>query len=197
MRRHRGLVSFYLLFALAGTCVESAGAAGSGDVSVCQIGAWSTDDNPNGLNIRVAPGTDSPVIGNVPPPRELDGDPFASEVWITGSQDGWFRIESAYFIDYYQSEKDEVFFEGEGWVSGRYLGLSIEGTHLYSEPSRDAPVVVDFYDRPEAERGADYFGLDRLHGCQGLWVEVEGTYFGTRVRGWTNDTCMSQVTTCP
>ena len=88
--------------------------AGAEAAPSCEIGAWSTDKDPNGLNIRAAPGTDSPVVGNIPPPMEVEGDPFASEVSVTGSHEGWFRIESAYFIDYYWGEKDQVFFEGEG-----------------------------------------------------------------------------------
>lgn len=168
--------------------------AGAEAAPGCEIGAWSTDKDPNGLNIRAAPGADSPVIGNIPPPMEIEGDLFASEVSITGSHEGWFRIESAYFIDYYLSEKDQVFFEGEGWVSGRYLGLNLEGDRLFAAPSREAAVTFVFSENPDAH---DNFVLERLHACLGYWVEVEGTSAGERIRGWTNDTCSSQVTTCP
>lgn len=196
MRRYRRLVSCSLCLILAlVTYTELAVAAGSGDVPACQIGAWSTDEDPNGLNIRAVPGADGAIIGNIPPPTELEGDPFASEVSITGSQDGWFRISSAYFTDYYSDEQDQVFFEGEGWVFGRYLGLEIEGRHLYAEPSRDAAVVIELWSPDSAEPHP--FVLERLHACQGYWVEVEGTLADERIRGWTDDTCSSQVTTCP
>lgn len=188
--------SIALLLVVAGSAPVSAMDTDEAGVASCKISAWSTDKDPDGLNIRAAPGTDSPIIGKIPPPTLLEGDPFAAEVRITGSKDGWFRIGIAYFTDYYWHKKDQVYFEGEGWVSGRYLGLSIEGRHLYRDPSHTAPVVADLY--KEIERGGpDFFVIERLHACRGYWLEVEGTFFGARLRGWTRDTCASQVTTCP
>jgi hypothetical protein len=37
---------------------------------------------------------------------------------ITGSKDGWIRIDRGEVVDYIWSEQDAVVFEGEGWVSG-------------------------------------------------------------------------------
>jgi hypothetical protein len=44
-----------------------------GGINVCELRAWSTDPDPNGLNIRSGPGTEYPVIGNLPAPLEVEG----------------------------------------------------------------------------------------------------------------------------
>lgn len=164
------------------------------EIAQCEITVWAIDKDPQGLNIRAAPGTDSAIIGTIPPPREVEGDPFASEVEVTGSKDGWFRIKSAYFLNYYTDDENEVHFEGEGWISGRQIGFSVEANRLHLGPSGYSPVVAEFV--PE-DGGADHFMLERVYACEGYWVDIEGTFLGKTIRGWTSDTCPNQVTTCP
>lgn len=167
--------------------------------TICRIRAWSTDPDPAGLNVRAGPGTQYAVIGRLPPPQEIGGEHFSTEVSIVGSHDGWFRIEEATVDNYIVDFGPNVVFEGEGWVSGRLLGLSVEGSYLFLRPSREASVALDLNERLEVPRGADYRGLEleRLHACMGNWVEVEVTHIDKRFRGWTDDICSSQVTTCP
>lgn len=163
----------------------------------CTISAFSTDKDPNGLNVRAGPGADTPVIAQLPPPYQLEGETFATEVSITGSKDGWFRIDGAETDTYVVDSGPKIVFEGEGWVSGRHLGLWLEGGYLYRGPSRDTPVTFDFTHEQPSDYGPDFFALDHLRACQDYWVEVDGTYFGQHLRGWTDDTCSNQVTTCP
>ena len=161
----------------------------------CEISAWSTDTDPNGLNVRAGPGTGHPVIATLPPPMTVEGagdDEFAPEVWITGSQDGWFRIKTAIWGGPSVGDDDEPLFEREGWVSGSLLGLAVEGQFLYSGPSHETSTVVDFF-----EGGGDYVVMHRLHACEGRWVEGEATVRGETFRGWASDVCASQLTTCP
>lgn len=173
-------------------------AAGADAVATdCTITAWSTDKDPKGLNVRAGPGAGSAIIGTVPPPYKVEDRTFAAEVTITGSRDGWFRIVKATVNDYVTEDPSEIAFEGEGWVSGGLLGLWVEGPQLHSAPSPDAVVTADFSGKRDGDYGPDYFTVERLHACQGYWVEVEGSYFGERARGWTSDTCSNQVTTCP
>ena len=63
------LSSAFCLPALAGGHVARADA----QVAMCETSAWSTDKDPNGLNVRAGPGTDNPVIGRLPPPLATPG----------------------------------------------------------------------------------------------------------------------------
>lgn len=181
------------------TCAGQAAQAGPAKATICRIRAWSTDTDPDGQNVRAGPGTGYAVIGRLPAPQHSGDTGFATEVSIVGSQDGWFRIDAATINNYVDDNGPDVVFEGDGWVSGRLLGLSVEGSYLYTEPSRHAPVALDLHERPDLRQGPDYTGpsLERLHACMGNWAEVEVTDLGKRFRGWTDDICSSQVTTCP
>lgn len=178
-----------LLFITTGPALS----AGTTDIPACSISAITNHKGPNGLNIRAGPGPDYAVIGRIPPPRA----DYAGEVDITGAEDGWFRIDDAWMPDYGE-DNDEHVFDGEGWVSGRYLYSWIETRYLRSGPSTSKPIVIDL-SRPGPDGqsgGGDSFQVEHFYDCLGNWVELEGTYFGARVRGWTFGTCASQVTTC-
>lgn len=193
---HRRL-AFIAGLLLATAVVKPARATDTDGVATCSLDAISSDRDPNGLNIRAAPGTDAAVIGRIPPPRTIESEEFAGEVSITGSKDGWFRISHARMPDYINDDDKDVF-DGEGWVSGRYLYVWPEEQYLRSGASTAKPIVADlFKPGPNGDPGGeDGFQIDRLDGCLGNWVEAEGTFMGTHVRGWTYGTCASQVTTC-
>jgi hypothetical protein len=199
MSRYRICIFSAVGLLLVGSRPASAG-ADSTDIVVCKIAAWSTDKDPKGLNVRVGPGTKNPVIARIPPPREIEGEEFAAEVSITGSKDGWFRIESAVLPDYIEDDDKDVF-KGVGWVSGRQLGLLLNNRYLHTEPSATSPIVArlfkDYKGPNDLGGGPDSFIVDRLYACQDHWVEVGGTFLGTRLHGWTRGTCANQVTTCP
>jgi hypothetical protein len=199
MCHHPFCVNFLvgLVIVAMGSAPASANEAEATGIFKCMLSAFSTDKNPDGLNVRAGPGVEAPVIARLPPPYKVGSETFATEVSITGSKDGWFRIDRADADAYIVESGPKLVFEGEGWVSGRYLGLWVEGQYLYRGPSPDTPVAFDFTDEQPSGQGPDFFALDRLRACQGYWVEVEGNYFGQNLRGWTDDTCSSQVTTCP
>ena len=160
----------------------------------CELWAWTL--GAEAVEVREGPGPDFPVIAELPAPVEIDGDRFAPEVTIAGSQDGWFRIEDAIVISYTSDDPDVVAFEGEGWVPGTSLGLLLNQMDLYSAPSMEADVVAHLLNEEEGA-GPDSFRVSRLYACKGDWVEVEGDLVGVESRGWTTRTCSNQVTTCP
>lgn len=199
-----GVSGFRVLPLAVFLCVAAGGIAMAADsapdgISACTISAWSTDKDPAGLNVRGGPGAGHPVIGRLPPPIEPTPDyVFASEATITGSQDGWFRITRAIQDDYISDAEPKTVFEGEGWVSGRKLGLLLNDTRLYSAPDAEAPLVAKLLaETADGAVGPDAFVVDRLHACQGYWVEVSGTFLGKQLHGWVRGTCANQVTTCP
>lgn len=69
----------------------------------CDLGAWSIDKDPDGLNVRAEPSVKTRVLGTLPPPYRLklggaentpDGG-WLTEFRIIGFKDGWFLIEGA------------------------------------------------------------------------------------------------------
>lgn len=171
--------------------------AATADIADCSLTAISSDRDPNGLNIRAGPSADSEVIGRIPPPREIGGEEFAGEVSITGSRDGWFRIDDAWMPDYIWDDYKDVF-DGVGWVSGRHLYAWLEALELRSGPSLSASIVADFT-KPNPTGKPDEtvdLRIRGFHACLGNWVEVDVIWSGAVLRGWTYGTCPSQVTTC-
>ena len=69
----------------------------------CDLGAWSEDRDPNGLNVRAEPSVKARVLGTLPPPYRLkmggsENTPeggWLTEFRIIGFKDGWFLIEGA------------------------------------------------------------------------------------------------------
>ncbi|MFC3074321.1 SH3 domain-containing protein [Shinella pollutisoli] len=190
--------------ALIEACAAEAARAAVPGVDACAISAWSTDPDPDGLNVRAAPRGDAAIIGTLPAARDVGGERFATEVSITGSKDGWLRISEGWVLDYIGDDPIDVVFEGEGWVSGRHIGLRLNYRHLHSAPANDSPVVATIAGTIDGMRyGPDSILVDRIHACRGDWLEVEGvltidgTAYGPRLRGWTTKTCSNQVTTCP
>lgn len=159
---------------------------------VCTITAVVTGKYPEDRYVRSEPEADSPLLALLEGPYRIGNDRFYPEVEVTGSENGWFRISEAKTNIYITETPVRVLFEGEGWIHGNALDLSVESPQLFSGPSLDTPVVAQF-----SSTGMDFFAAERLLACQGYWVEAEGSYAGETVRGWTSDTCASQVTTCP
>jgi hypothetical protein len=175
--------------------IAAGGLAAAEDApATCEISAWTLGEDE--VEVRRGPGADFPVIAKLPPPVEAEGDPYSTELSVTGSKQGWFRVEEAIVIDYIWDDPVETVFSGEGWVSGGDLGLALNHRYLYAGASTESRVVATLVD-PVAGAGPDSFIVDRLYACQGDWVEVKGEFVGSRHRGWTTGTCSNQVTTCP
>lgn len=165
------------------------------EMAPCDLAAWVGKEAPADLAVRAGPGPDYPAIATVPAPYSDGEETYFPEARITGSSEGWFRIAEIVTDLYGGLATDPIIrFSGEGWLPGDALRLWVEAPHLRSAPSPDAPIAVAF---DGAGGDSDGFRVDGLHACDGFWVEVDGTYSGKRVRGWTNDICASQVTTCP
>ncbi len=173
-------------------------AAPAAEVATCDISAWTTDKDPNGLAVRAGPGTGNAVLARLPPPGGVEGYENAAEVTITGSQNGWFRISAATLPDYSGDKPDKVLFKGVGWVSGRYLNLMLNDTVLHREPALESPVVATlaFIDSDGDAVGPDSFTV-RLHACKGDWVEIDASFKDRHFHGWATRTCSNQETTCP
>lgn len=176
--------------ALIETCSGTVASVPASGTTQCELAAWVMKGAPADLAVRSGPGPDHAVLAIVPGPYTDGEETYFPQVTITGSRDGWFRI-SEIVTDLYGGlpTGPTTSFSGEGWLPGNVLRLWVESGRLWSRPSGDAPIAATF--------SSDGFKVDRLHACDGAWVEIEGNDAGRRLRGWTTDVCANQMTTCP
>ena len=162
--------------------VEAAGA------SACSIKAFAIDRDPKGSNIRGAPRADARVIAHLPPLWHLDPSTLVGpEFEVVSSRNGWLLIQNPKAAQY--DDKTAQPFDGQGWISGALVGVTIDDGPLLARPSADAPVVA------KSENGS--YDVKRVHGCLGKFVEVTATPNGGKAtRGWSRRSCASQLTTC-
>ena len=143
--------------------------------AACDISAYVTDWDAHGLNIRSAPSASAPVLRVV----SNAGSPVAR---ITGWSGAWFRVSSIV-----EAENDVNLFQGDGWVHGSLLGLSVANAdpRLYARPS--------VHSRALARLVPDETRLT-LIGCAGNWAMVRAA---GRV-GWLSPDgqCSNPLTTC-
>lgn len=181
--------------ALLETCTGEAASAPASEIRQCDLAAWVKRGAPPDLPIRSGPGTEFSTVATVPRPYTDGEEIYFPEVAITGSRNGWFRISKITNDLYGGWPTDEIVtFSGEGWLPGDMLRVWLESPSLLSRPSDDAPVAFTV---TTASSSSDYFQIDTIHACEGLWIEVEGRRGKERPRGWSRDICASQVTTCP
>jgi hypothetical protein len=176
----------------------------------CELGAWSEDRDPHGLNVRAEPSAKARVLGTLPPPYRLkmggsentpDGG-WLTEFRIIGFKDGWFLIEGATPPGKeYEDEKKYPRnapkpYAGRGWVAANKIGASYAsgGTRpggLFQAPFTDAK-----WTPAQRKLGGPLDtdgGPKRVLACSGYWGLVE-SHDG--VRGWWRSLCSNQVTNC-
>ena len=176
----------------------------------CDLGAWSEDKDPAGLNVRAEPSVKARVLGKLPPPYRLkmggsENTPeggWLTEFRIIGFKDGWFLIESAtppgkaYEDDKRYPRNAPKPYAGRGWVAASKVGANYAngGTRmggLFQAPHIDAKWMPA---RRKLDGPLDTDdGPKRIFACSGEWALVE-SHDG--VRGWWRSLCSNQVTTC-
>jgi len=158
----------------------------------CSFGAFVTDSDPAGLNVRAGPDVTSAIVGKIPPQALSEDDPPIRayvEVEVVASQGGWFRIRNARDNALLAPPGRKVF-NGAGWVSGRHLSVKSQaavGRDVASARGRPVRAAVDF-DSDAFVRSA------RLHDCVGQWVLVSSPEH--QFNGWLNRICATQETSC-
>jgi hypothetical protein len=170
----------------------------------CDIGGWSADSDPAGMNLRAGPSARARVIGRIPAPWKAPdragdtGETYRSEFKVIGYHNGWFLVRdiSAPGVAYgerYPRHLPQAP-RGQGWVSARLVGAalangSLPAGRLYQAPNEHSAYAnVNRQDSPIGTGDA----VERLHACSGVWglVEVGGH------RGWWRSICSNQVTNC-
>lgn len=176
----------------------------------CDLGAWSEDRDPKGLNVRAEPSVKGRVLGTLPPPYRLkmggsENTPeggWLTEFRVIGFKDGWFLIEGAERPGLrYEDEKRYPRnapkpHSGRGWVAANKIGANYaySGTRmggLFQAPFPDArwtPAQRKLGGPLDTDGGPK-----RILACSGYWALVESE---DGVRGWWRGLCSNQVTNC-
>ena len=165
-----------LPLAAAASAASSASGSPESQSAPCDISAYVTDQDPNGLNVRAGPSGTARVL------RKVDNSASSGVARIRGRSGAWYRVSR--IVD---AETDSTLFSGDGWVHGSLLGLDVANGDptLYARPSARGPVL--------ARLTADQSGVT-LIGCEGRWAKVRAD---GRI-GWLSPAgqCSNPLTTC-
>ncbi|SDZ15079.1 hypothetical protein SAMN04487939_11874 [Lysobacter sp. yr284] len=206
------------LFAASPTPAQPAAvAAPPAGETACSFGAFVTETDPAGLNVRAGPGTAHKVLGTLPPIRHSRDEPPMSamvEVEVIAGADGWFKIRGAQDNDALIEGPQRPMFKGTGWVSGRKLTVKSQASSGRQRPDAKAPAVMIGHDAMSFDTDA-FVGSARLAGCSGRWALVEfgpierdddsgleikpaakAGLAGGRFRAWVDRLCALQETSC-
>lgn len=143
----------------------------------CAFGAFVTETDPAGLNVRQGPGTAEKVLGRLPPvfaSEELSGYKVKVEVEVAGSRDGWFRITRARGNTALTGKPARILYKGTCWVNGRKLTLKSQAGRGHERPDVGSPVVLRMADGHTLD-GDDFVAAGQLVACSGRWALVEFT----------------------
>ena len=192
MRIHHLAGLAALIVIAASTPPDTVLAQTSNDLQ-CSVAAYTNDPDPSGTNVRSKPSVDAKVIATLPQTVEVNGDAFRPELTVTDYQDGWFHIRQVMTGDY-NGEGAKLLFGEPGWIAANLVSLEIEASVLHQQPDFDSPALFSLQvdeEPPEAVQ------VKKLHNCSGGFVDVSVRRADGMVgRGWTNDTCANQATTC-
>jgi len=140
-------------------------------VVTCAATVYVNDPDPNGTNVRSAPGAKSKVVATI-----TDSD---SELDITGSSGDWLRVRQVRSVD------GKATFKGEGWVFASLVAVRARGSAvLRATPDAAGGIVEKLRDDDQLS----------LVSCRGDWLQVKHR---TRT-GWIgkNARCGNPVTSC-
>lgn len=144
----------------------------------CSLSAYVIDTDPNGLNVRAQPNSNSEILDRLPTGIEVIVD-------ILASQGNWVLITLA-------ESPGKIEFSGQGWVYAPLLGTATQprteaGVKLYTEASASSPVA--------AKLPVEFVTVSLL-GCKGPWAKVKRD---DGVEGWLapDEQCPNPFTTCP
>jgi hypothetical protein len=169
------------------------------DASQCDVRGFSADPDPAGTNVRSAPNASAPIIGHLPA-RHTDpktGITARPEFHVTGSKEGWLRIENATGAD--AGGAATISFKGPGWISGSIASFTIGDRKLYRAPSTNSFIVTTLGGK---DFGPESYRVTRVDGCMDTFVDLyvqilhHGRVNGPLIQGWASSVCASRLTTC-
>lgn len=163
--------------------------------TACAIrGGWSTDGDPEGLNVRAEPSAGAGIVGVLPPPAySPDFDRVMAVVFdVIETRDGWFRIANAYRADDNAGEPSTL---PSGWISGRHVGFELQTDKAFVAPDPGSAVVAAAW--MDSDGALRLFEYRQPTECRGEWVRLKVTGHDRVEReAWARGVCNSQETSC-
>ena len=176
----------------------------------CDLGAYTIDEDPQGINVRGGPSGQAKVVAVIKVKKDDDVG-----VSIVAESNGWFRIKEYH---HYGTDKDVKL---DGWIHGSRLGsglMIMQGARaseqlreepsersktlslLQWDPGEDGKLMRLSVELPFGKREIiDYRKIKNaatavLLACQGDWVKVRVHKY----EGWLmrERLCGNPVTTC-
>ena len=165
-----------ILLCAAALLLCQGGSLEAADTQACNATASVIDQDPQGTNIRKAPGGD--VIATLRTTR--DGDDWI-EVHVVGQAGDWFLIDRADRV----GDDSKTIFRGNGYMHRTVLGADglVNGE----------PIRADHDVRSQQILGSE--DADQQAHLLACW----GDFMKIRVKGgvgWTKALCLNQRTTC-
>jgi hypothetical protein len=144
----------------------------------CDVVADVIDSDPNGTNVRRAPG--GPIIASL-----KDRGNGWIEAHIVAQQGDWYEVDRAIRIDPGLPRGGKIIFRGHGFMHHDLLGISglQSGARAYAKPDEHSPPTGFHVRDNEAVR---------LLGCSGQFYAV----LRKDGKGWTRNICTNMNTTC-
>lgn len=194
-----------LVMLFAGTTLAASPATPPQETK-CEIGGWSIDSDPQGLNVRSAPDAKAPIVATLPPVRykKMSDDYPALGIGpsfnIIGSSNGWLKIQGgndddSMIID----QKARKTYAGIGWVWGGKVGLNLQTTRGFEKPDPKSTVLFN-------ATGQDVMAENSVTGiaaCDGKWVLADARPYEeptakqrASIRAWFRGACAHRETTC-
>lgn len=138
----------------------------------CDLEGWTTDTDPKGLNVRAAPSAQAAIVGTLPGYEASADSLRTSRFSITGSANGWLRIEGGreYRVQDVPDEwPDRPAYAGSGWISGRHAGFAVQSAHGHAKPDASSTTLLDL----KGDWLTDVGAVDRIVACSGKWALVD------------------------
>jgi len=152
------------------------GSLQAADTPACNVTASVIDQDPEGTNVRKAPGGD--VIATLRTTR--DGDDWI-EVHVVGQAGDWFQIDRADLV----GDDSKTIFKGNGYMHRTVLGADglVNGEPIRADHDAGSRQILGSED------------IDQQVHLLGCWhdfmkISVKGSV------GWTRALCLNQRTTC-
>jgi hypothetical protein len=126
--RKGNLVRLLVMVAMATSAKPTK--AGVAPINQCDFWAWSSDNDPAGLNVRSGPSIGASIVGTLPPPESSDASgpdvKFATEFHVVEAQNGWFRIDKARrWAEAMEDTGKSYPALPTGWISGKKIYVTI------------------------------------------------------------------------
>lgn len=181
--------SIVLFSSLAGLAMSQVVMATCPPPIACQVEAHVIDQDPNGLNVRQYPGTQSKVLGTLSHNTEVKVLAY-QKIHQGDRTNAWMLVSPI--------SSNQKQFNGNGWVSASLLGLYTKGYDLQSVPIYSEPSKENKSSHVVGNLPSD--SLVTLSKCEGKWSHVKAKNLtdDLDIEGWLepNQQCRSPYTSC-